>query len=104
MRLFSVSTPAFGLSVKLKPTNAAEADTSYTVNLYEKGKFRDSTSVLWHQPELDVLKTEIISFSLTEEEYDAYLGEDVSHIFSIEIQTQSPSITITKEHHSSIFS
>jgi hypothetical protein len=94
MHLFCVSTPAFGLSVKLKPTNAAKAGTTYIVNLYEKGKFRDSTSVLWNQPELDVIKTEIISFPLTEEEYNAYLSEDVSHIFSIEIQTQSPSITI----------
>jgi hypothetical protein len=98
MHLFCVSTPAFGLSVKLKPTNAAKAGTTYIVNLYEKGKFRDSTSVLWNQPELDVIKTEIISFPLTEEEYNAYLGEDISHIFSIEIQTQSPSIKETRPH------
>jgi len=90
MKLFRVST-GFGLSVFLKPTNVAKADTSYTVNLYENGKFRANNLVAWHQPELDVLKTGIISFPLTEEEYNACQDKDISHIFSIEI-TQSPLI------------
>ena len=73
------------LSVELKPTISALADTPYIVELYEKGRLRDSTTVCWNQPELNVLKTKEVYFPITKAEYDAYFGEYISHIFSIEV-------------------
>ena len=48
--------PVYGhLTVKLVPTDNAEAHVRYTVELWEKGKLRDATGhVIWSQPELNV--------------------------------------------------
>jgi hypothetical protein len=73
------------LYVQLKPTNSAVADKEYTVDLYEKGKFRESRTVSWNQPELNVLKESVVAFSSNRTEYDAYKFKDISHIFNVKV-------------------
>jgi hypothetical protein len=73
------------LKVWLKPTTNAIADKEYTVGLYEKGVLRDTTTVKWNQPELNVSKTKVAHFELKQVEYDAYFGEVISHIFSVKV-------------------
>ncbi|MGB8707931.1 MAG: hypothetical protein WCD72_08335 [Dehalococcoidia bacterium] len=73
------------LSVSLKPTNLAIADKEYAVDLYEKRVFREQTTVSWNQPELNVLKEQVVSFHSNQQEYDAYSGQDISHIFSVKV-------------------
>ncbi|GAG56779.1 unnamed protein product [marine sediment metagenome] len=42
------------LTVELVPTDNAEADVNYAVELWEKGKLRAKSHVIWSQPELNV--------------------------------------------------
>jgi hypothetical protein len=76
---------SYYLYVGLKPTGNAIADKTYVVSLYEKGSLRDGAVVQWNQPELNVLKEKSVHFPLSEQEWDAYFMEDVSHIFSVKI-------------------
>jgi hypothetical protein len=69
----------------LKPTNIAVADERYVADLYEKGTLKESIAFTWNQPEINVLKEKVIEFSCTQQEYDAYRGEDISHIFSVSV-------------------
>jgi hypothetical protein len=73
------------ISVSLKPTSLAIANKEYAADLYEKGVFREHGTVSWNQPELNVLKEQVISFSSNQQEYDAYSGQDISHIFSVKV-------------------
>jgi hypothetical protein len=73
------------ICVDLKPVPSAIANKVYTVELYEKDKLRATTSVSWNQPEINVLSTKQIRFPATREEYDAYLWENISHIFSVKV-------------------
>jgi hypothetical protein len=76
----------YAIFVELKPTSSAIANTYYIVDLYEKGKFRaPNTLVAWNQPEINVLSVKTVEFPATKEEYDAYLWEDISHIFSVKV-------------------
>ncbi|MBM4432582.1 MAG: hypothetical protein FJ025_01100 [Chloroflexi bacterium] len=75
----------FHLVVQLKPTSEAIANKAYVVDLYEKGHLRDTTTVSWNQPEINVLLEKTVSFPLTEEEGNAYFMQDVSHIFSVKV-------------------
>ena len=77
--------PPYGLCVELKPTESALANKVYVVELYEKGHLRDSTTVSWNQPELNVLKEKMVILPVTRVEYNAYVFEDISHIFSIKV-------------------
>jgi hypothetical protein len=89
---FSVETrmvnqrPEYYLNVVLVPTSSALENYEYEVQLYEKGENRDSTTVTWNQPEINVSKSKKVSFEITPEEYKAYHGEDISKIFKIFIQ------------------
>ncbi len=79
------------LTVVLKPTSAAQADQRYVVELYEKGKFRDSTGVSWNQPQINVHEKTYVDFSLSAEEADAYgapnvLFGELSKVFSIKVR------------------
>jgi hypothetical protein len=78
-----MATPS--LWVNLKPTSNAIANKKYIVDLYEKGVLRDTTFVQWNQPELNVSKTRFVYFNIKSEEYRAYYGEDVGHIFSVRV-------------------
>jgi len=81
--------PVYGhLTVKLVPTDNAEAHIRYTVELWEKGKLRDDTGyVSWSQPELNVHTARYVNFPLTREEYSAYRysTEDLGNIFSVKV-------------------
>jgi hypothetical protein len=73
------------LFVDLKPTIIAVANKTYIVSLYEKGNLRDDTVIQWNQPELNISKVKSVTFPISREEYDAYFGEDISHIFSVKV-------------------
>ena len=80
----------YNLVVELKPTKSALPDQKYLVELYENGKYRDTTAIAWNQPELNVLKEKLVSFPITSQEFDAYFMEDISHIFSVKVVGKSP--------------
>ena len=80
----------FNLQVGLAPTDHTRANTSYTVDLYEKGKFRATSHVTWSQPELNVNKTKSVTFPLSDQEWDAYhwsptSAPNLSKIFSAKV-------------------
>ncbi|MFA5399240.1 MAG: hypothetical protein WC169_03395 [Dehalococcoidia bacterium] len=83
---------AYCLYVELKPTSNVVPGKNYVVDLYEKGSFRDTTTVQWNQPEINVLKEKSITFQhLKQDEYNAYQGKDISHIFSINVHEETSS-------------
>ena len=81
----------FNLQVNLAPTDHTKANTSYTVDLYEKGKFRATSHVTWSQPELNANKANSVTFPLSDQEWDAYHwspatgAPDLSKIFSAKV-------------------
>jgi hypothetical protein len=86
-----VSLVTGGLDAVLKPINA-KANTNYEVDLYENGNLRQSENITWNQPQINVGTTQMIFFSLSEDEYNAYLTASEKNsnwwksIFSIKIQ------------------
>lgn len=75
------------LSVPLTPTDAAQSNKTYEVDLYEEGKLRDTSTVRWSAPELNVKEKKYVFFPLSREESDAYtsLYRDLSDIFSVKV-------------------
>jgi len=73
------------IEVDLKPTNRVVAGKTYYATLYEKGTKRQTEPVSWTNPELNVLEIEYVYFDLTSDEFYAYIGEDISHIFSVKV-------------------
>ena len=78
------------LSVGLAPTEQTKADTRYVVDLYEKGKLRATSHVIWNQSELNVKTRKSVHFPLSAQEEAAYPfsiqpGGDLSHIFSVKV-------------------
>jgi len=74
------------LYVELKPKSSAIANKAYTVELYEKGKLRETAKVSWNQPEINVSKMKPVKFSATRAESEAYAMErDLSNIFSAKV-------------------
>ncbi len=71
------------LFVSLVPSASAAAGRVYQVDLLEKGQYRAGTTVSWNQPEINVLKSKIVTFPLTKEENSAYFNKDVSAIFAV---------------------
>ena len=61
------------------------ANTIYTVDLYEKRKLRSSSQISWNQPEINVSTVKSVWFPSNAQEYDAYLFQDISHIFSVKV-------------------
>jgi hypothetical protein len=76
---------SYALGVGLTPTSFAKADKLYTVDLYEKGNFRASTTVSWNQLELNVQTHKWAEFPLTKAEGDTYFMHDMSNIFSVKV-------------------
>jgi len=76
----------YALVVELKPTNSAQPGTDYVVELYEKNHLRETTTIGWNQPEINVLATKLVEFPVTESEWEAYRWEDVSHVFSVQVR------------------
>jgi hypothetical protein len=60
------------LHTRLTPTDGTQANTIYVVDLYEKGNYRDSSTVQWNQPQLNVKEPADVYFSLNHDEYEAY--------------------------------
>jgi hypothetical protein len=87
------------LDVHLIPSTRAIANEQYTVDLYDEGNFRDSTIVSWNQPEINVSDSAEVKFSLSQTEYNACYGKDVSGVFSVTISATpviiSPTVTYT---------
>jgi hypothetical protein len=80
----------------LIPTALAIANEVYTVYLYDKGNYRDSTTVSWNQPEINVSDSASVSFPISQTEYDAYYAKDVSNVFSVSILS-TPVVTPTTQ-------
>jgi hypothetical protein len=90
-----------GLAVNLKPTNA-KADTVYTVELYEKGELRGTTTVTWDQPQINVKSIQVVGFNLTQDEYNTYTEASWSNskwwksIFSVKVRNPNQTTYATK--------
>jgi hypothetical protein len=69
---WSALEPSKRLIVELKPTPSTEASVQYYVNLYEKGNYRDSATLVWSQAQINVQSTQPVFFSLSDDEYEAY--------------------------------
>jgi hypothetical protein len=74
------------INIELKPTKMAIANTNYKVQLYEKGKLRDSSSVVWNTSEINAASPKIITFRCSYEEWKIYQPKgDVRKIFSVTV-------------------
>jgi hypothetical protein len=77
------------LVVLLTPQLLATADEIYQVDLYEKGIYRDTATISWNQPEINVYYDKQVKFNLSQTEEDAYYNKDVSRIFTVKIHESS---------------
>ena len=75
----------YALTVNIRPWSSAVADKGYLVNLYEKGKLRDTSIVSWNQQQLDISEAAVLEFPITSAEYEAYLTQDLSQIFTVRL-------------------
>jgi hypothetical protein len=73
------------INVRLMPSSSALANKVYKVDLYEKGKLRDTTTVSWNQPEINVRQEKPASFPMSQQESDAYYMKDISGIFTVKV-------------------
>lgn len=60
------------LYVELVPTSEAKANTTYTVDLYEKGELGDRSYIGWNEAELNVKTPKPARFAIRRDEYNAY--------------------------------
>ena len=74
-----------GINVSLIPSSSALANTKYEVDLYEKGALRGTTTISWNQPEINVHSARRVSFPLSEAEFAAYHGKNISAIFTVTV-------------------
>jgi hypothetical protein len=86
----------YDIDVDLKPTKYAEANKTYVVDLYENGKLRASKNISFTQPEINVGSDKTVAFPATDEEYYAYWGKDISHIFSVKVHEPISTYTTNK--------
>ncbi len=84
-RIWAGTVPSPFIMVELKPTSSAVAGKKYIVDLYEKGKLRASKTVTFNQPQINVSDMVPVSFPATKAEGDAYMWQDISHIFSVKV-------------------
>lgn len=69
----------------VRPTYEAVAGREYNTILYEKGVKRHTREISWNASEINVKKEREVCFPISDDEYDAYKLEDVTHIFSIKV-------------------
>jgi len=93
---YDLTNGAQVLNVTLIPTALAIANEVYTVYLYDEGNYRDSTTVSWNQPEINVSDSVTVSFPISQNEYNAYYAKDVSNVFSVSILSM-PVVTSTTQ-------
>lgn len=89
-----------GIEVYLKPTSDAKAFTSYTVDLYESGRFRASKIVFWNNSELKIFTNKEVMFPIPIEEVGPYIdaGKKMEDVFTVKMYetpktTSSPTTT-----------
>jgi len=80
------------LVVTLMPTSSILSDKAYSVELLEKGKLRAIAAVSWNQPEINVLKSKEVLFSLSSDEYAAYYQANVGNIFTVQVLELPPAL------------
>jgi predicted small secreted protein len=73
------------IDVPITPGKLAVADTSYTVQLFEKGSLRAASTVSWNQPQINVATSMIVQFPCSYVEWQAYNGKDLSGTFSVKV-------------------
>jgi hypothetical protein len=78
-------TYQYAIKAELQPTDMAQANTTYQVDLYENGRLRATTTVSWNQPQINVKEPQTVDFPASSDEYWAYAFTDISHIFSVEV-------------------
>jgi hypothetical protein len=75
----------YAINVSLVPV-AALANKIYNVDLYEKEKFVETTTVIWDEYDINVQNNATVSFPIGLQEGSTYWGKDVSGIYSIKIR------------------
>jgi hypothetical protein len=60
------------LVVALKPTSSAEPGYTYTVDLYERGDRRATSTVSWTQVQVNVQQSQAVSFPISPQEAEEY--------------------------------
>lgn len=73
------------LCVEVQPTNQAQANMPYKVQLFEKGNLRATQTVTFNQPQINVGDMLLVYFPLTRDEVNAYNGRDLSNVFSAKV-------------------
>ena len=76
------------LIVTVKPTSSVKADFQYVVDLYERGQFRASGSVVWNRVQANVQEAQPVHFPLYSQETDAYTmmtEKQLRQTFSIKV-------------------
>jgi hypothetical protein len=76
-----------GVVVNLKPSSGAVANRSYTVDLYESGRYRATQSISWDSSELQIYTIKPLTYILPDTELEALPGNinDASSVFSVKI-------------------
>jgi hypothetical protein len=77
------------LVICVMPSSSAQASHAYVVNLYEKGKLRDSNTISWSQPQIDGREYGTVCFCLSDEELGAYEStptDELREVFSVKVQ------------------
>jgi len=100
----SISVGMGAIWVSLKPTQNAVANKIYAVDLYEKGKLRDTSTISFTQPEINIQAIEPVLFAASEDEVNTYFMKDVSHIFSVKVYDPEIKIAITTTYKTSLVS
>ena len=73
------------IDVPITPAKLAVANTTYTVQLYEKGSLRATSTISWNQPQINVATVMIVQFPCSYVEWQAYNGKDLSGTFSVKV-------------------
>ncbi|PPD58392.1 hypothetical protein JP09_004615 [Dehalogenimonas etheniformans] len=73
------------LCVEVQPTNQAQANIPYKVQLFEKGNLRATSTVIFNQPQINVGDMVLVYFPLSRDEVNAYNGRDLSNVFSAKV-------------------
>jgi predicted small secreted protein len=73
------------IDVPITPGKLAVADTTYTVQLFEKGSLRAASTVSWNQPQINVATAMSVQFPCSYVEWQAYNGKDLSGTFSVKV-------------------
>lgn len=92
----SISWGESNIFVYLKPTEDAKASTSYTVDLFESGRFRASQVVSWTDNELKIFANKKVVFPVPFEEVGPYIDahKNMEDIFTVKVYETPKTTTI----------